>query len=366
MPISCPFCNAAVRVPAGIDKVDCPRCGETVAVPEGTPPDAAAAVNAGDPAAARPSNKAVGLTVAGVMVGLAALALGYALLTTDFRRSNDNKNRDAAKAPATAVLPGELAGLGYLPANVQAVAGVAVAHALEAESGRALFKSMPVTGFALEEIDHVVVAADLTVLPPSLTVVVRTRRPLDLAKVRAALKAGQSETRGGRTFYKGKLPVRDLDGYLTFPDERTLVAAPSAETLAATPATYGGAGEQLAVPVRDLIAQLPADAPAWLVGRKEANNATFALAAMTLTQLPVEFRQGLQQLSSLSLSAAERDGRFEVAARATGFNAQQAGAVTAAVRGIEVGRATADGVDPLTMTWSEPAADLVKRLAPSR
>ncbi len=368
MPIPCPYCNATIRVPAD-SKVECPRCGESVSVPDGTPPDAEMPETVVESPPGERSNRAIGLTVAGVMVGLAALTLGYALSTTDFRRSNDNRNREETQA-VTAVPPGELAGLGYLPTNVQVIAGVAVAQALESDSGRAILKSLSLAGFAPDEIDHIVLGISLDAFPPRTTMVVRTRRRLDLAKVRAALKAERGEQHGGRTVYRGrwplKLPTSGDDGSMTFPDERTLVVAGSLESLASTPATPGGAPERFAPPVRDLIAQLPQDVPAWLVGHKDPNNATFHLVALALRQLPAEFRQGLQKLTSLSLSATERNGRLEVTARATGLDAAQAGAVRDAVQGIEVGRGTVDGTDPLTVHWSESAAELVRRLTPPR
>ncbi|MFO0811198.1 MAG: hypothetical protein U0746_21420 [Gemmataceae bacterium] len=326
--------------------------------PEGPAPTAASDTP-------RRSNRQIGLTVFGVMLAMAGIALIYALATVDFRRANDHKSQDAKMAAVVAVPPNELAALAYLPADIELVAGLAAAQALETESGKVLLNSLMLNGFTPEQIDHVVVATgDLNTLPPRLTIVVRSRRPLDLVKLRAALKADQSVQRNGRTTYIGKLPFGTVDGAITFADERTLVAALKPEDLDVVPKTAAGGVGRFPQPVRDSIDKLPSDTPAWLVAHKKPNNAALALA-LGLTKVPPDVMQGILKLSSLSAHATERKGRIEVIASAKGLDAKETTAITDALKDAQAGRWTTDGVDPFLLTWSESVAGL-KQLLPPR
>src|SRR5439155_19770360 len=77
--------------------------------------------------AASPSgwtNRQIGLAVLGLMAFMAAVALGYALKTVEFRRSHDKPEDE--RAPASVVHPADLGGIRFLPDDVQVVAGVRV------------------------------------------------------------------------------------------------------------------------------------------------------------------------------------------------------------------------------------------------
>src|SRR4051794_454420 len=100
-PVSCPYCNAYVTVPAGTaagQRVSCPRCGEAfayrgAAVGKGTPATPASAAYAASPDTGsqpsfagasyvtqpRWSNRAIAFLVLGVMVLMAVGGLTFAL-----------------------------------------------------------------------------------------------------------------------------------------------------------------------------------------------------------------------------------------------------------------------------------------------
>src|SRR4051794_1898500 len=136
---TCPYCNATVplTLPLPADRrVPCPRCGERVPV-KGEDALAVAAVidrlpAAPEPPAPRPrrTNPPLALGLLALMVFMASIALAYPLKPVAFRRANDVKNREPEFAPpATDVPPADLPGVGYLPDDVQLIAGVRVAAA---------------------------------------------------------------------------------------------------------------------------------------------------------------------------------------------------------------------------------------------
>src|SRR5262245_35385379 len=104
---TCPFCNATVTR-AG---VPCPRCGELVPVKG----EAAIAGATAYGAPAEPpipptgwTNRQIGLSVLGLMAFMAAVGLGYALKTVEWRRSHDKPEEE--RAPVSIVHPADLHG----------------------------------------------------------------------------------------------------------------------------------------------------------------------------------------------------------------------------------------------------------------
>jgi len=146
--IACPYCNAPVPVPepqpAG--RVSCPRCGEDVPVrpalvnsDTGSQLIPTTSTESLPPSVARPSNRTVARVILGVMALMAAITLAYALHTTAFRRSKDiAKNEPEPVTVTSSVPPAEWATLGYLPDDVQAIAGLRLSAALETEGGRTI------------------------------------------------------------------------------------------------------------------------------------------------------------------------------------------------------------------------------------
>ena len=275
-PISCPYCNAHVPIPAGLkigQRVPCLRCGESFllrhAIEEtGRPPVTAAGPIVplqDEPVAAPPrwANRSIALTILAGMAGMAVLALVFALWTTDVRRGHDIMKpprfefvsvplllrfclgpylfvlavvvarnwfqrpqavgasvlrryvlptvftgvgvvllllvlqpRRAAESeseliPVRVVPPTELAGLGYLPGDVNLVAGVHLAELLQSSGGQELLASLRLGPLDLsvdcagearpakrDELDHVVLGVSATT---------SCRRPSRWSSARAAL-----------------------------------------------------------------------------------------------------------------------------------------------------------------------------------
>src|SRR5439155_3268432 len=145
--VTCPYCNAPVPVADAVPlggRVSCPRCEETVTVRDAgtSTPDAASVEPPAGPL--RASNRAIAGLMVAVMVGMAAFGLSFALRTQAFRRANDVKGvqEPGPAAETRPVPPAEWPGLGYLPDDVQAVAGVRVAAALESAAGRTLLGAL--------------------------------------------------------------------------------------------------------------------------------------------------------------------------------------------------------------------------------
>jgi hypothetical protein len=182
------------------------------------------------------SNAALAGFVLANMASVALLILPFLLSQTDFRRSHDPQKpppEPPVAAQVTAVAPGELAGLGYLPVDHQLVAGIHVAELLRQPIGPKLFAKRKEgeppppwlidqgfgrvarwTGLQPEQIDHVVFGLRLDGLLPHLTMVVRTRGPYDPQTLKTAqetLAAAQG---------KKVVPVKHLGhDYYKFADQ---------------------------------------------------------------------------------------------------------------------------------------------------
>ena len=234
---NCPYCNATVPK-AG---VPCPRCGELVPLRAAEAgdrgvvglPDANERARQASPTAAsfRHSwaNWQIGLAVLGFMVFMAAVGLGYALKTVEFRRSHDKPEEE--RAPVSVVHPADLAGVGYLPDDVQVIAGVRVSAARSSGPVRTALSALGISmddaghvvGVPADDVDHLIVAASLKALPPRLNVVLRARRPINAESVRTALHAGRGIEHNGKTLYQVKLRPKGPDGLLWFADDLTIV-----------------------------------------------------------------------------------------------------------------------------------------------
>ena len=238
---TCPYCNAALpplplRASADSGAADgngiakglpaparglytaCPRCGEPV-LTERFPTTAAAPAPPVVPAppslAERKRHTARWLLA--LMVGMAALALVFALMTQKWRREHDFKYKSNATLPAFAE-PARLPGLGYLPKGCNLAAAVHFAALREDDAGRALLReprpklldemlrSLQGTGLTLEDIDHIVVGTELTgfLPPPRITTVIVTREPYDPERVKRAAKPKEisATTYRGRPLYR--------------------------------------------------------------------------------------------------------------------------------------------------------------------
>src|SRR5262245_24872304 len=260
-PLSCPYCNALVPAPAGVQAgqmITCPRCDDRFrvladAVPAATdtsPPPAAAPIV---PPIFRRSNRVVAMVVLGVMVVMAMSGLTLALLTQGKRREHDKGIPGRAKRPrqlevevpqkVAPTAPLDLTALRYLPADCDVLLGIHMAEVLQEPAGRELLnlelpglgtveqsvlqKVERLTGLAMLDVGHLVLAARVNhkVIPPRLLIVVRTRAPYDQGRVCDRLRATTHPQAAGRPLYRFQqelLPLYDT-GVLACPDEQTLV-----------------------------------------------------------------------------------------------------------------------------------------------
>jgi hypothetical protein len=192
----------------------------------------------------RRSNAATALFLVGNMVFVALLVLPYALLTTGFRRSHDPP-RKADLDPAgpgqdgksrAGQAPGELAALGYLPADSNLLVGVHVAELGRDKAGKAFLEQpawVPMeaalaqverwTGLKKDVIDHVALGAQTEAFPfVRLTAVVRTNRPYDPRSFQVLLEKSKPMPHEGRLLYPLQLPL-GAHGALWCVGDRTLV-----------------------------------------------------------------------------------------------------------------------------------------------
>src|SRR5437660_1440552 len=116
---TCPFCNAELPpLPAASanERVPCPRCGEPVPAsrfPVG--PAATSHAPSADPTEMQQRKRATLFLLLGIMGGMALIALIFALMTIDLRRSRDPKVKapkpDEKQVAKQFVAPASLTGL---------------------------------------------------------------------------------------------------------------------------------------------------------------------------------------------------------------------------------------------------------------
>ena len=137
------------------------------------------------------------------MATMAVIGLGYMLWTVKDRRARDPKPMLSAVKFRR---PLELDGLVYLPKNSSIVVGLQIAECLEdGKVGKPLLDEPRPAGLdwvlkqitrtldmELKEIDHVLMAPSPDLRSPQMTLVVKTRRPIDLKRI---AQAGPVETK---------------------------------------------------------------------------------------------------------------------------------------------------------------------------
>jgi hypothetical protein len=190
----------------------------------------------------RPWSRLSGLFGLFILLQLVAL-LGFMMY-------NARRERPVEAGPSAVqtVPPAELAALGYLPNDVDAIIGVHFAEARDNAIGKELlgrFQTGPDelgiqsvaewTGVKVEDIDHAVLGLKLDDLLMGFALVVRTRTPVDQEKVRENLKTRAKQELDGHTVYPYSLDLKvpalqkagfnKLSAYIWFADDRTLVVA---------------------------------------------------------------------------------------------------------------------------------------------
>ncbi|HEV3116308.1 MAG TPA: hypothetical protein VGY58_04600 [Gemmataceae bacterium] len=314
--VSCPYCNSLVlltRIPDAEQRIRCPRCQEMFPYHnQGNQPGVARAsgdttegilVHDVDQAPApdkRRSNRALARLVIATMAVTASVAVIFALSTTSSRRARDNAPESTAvKIPIVA--PAKLAGLSYIPADVDFVAGIHVAELMDQPSTAHILLNLRSqnsyhlqelersTGLKLEDIDHLVIAANIFRFRP--IIVVKTRLRYDKEEVQIALQARPRKEQGQRSVYpfaiKG-LAIPWDTASVWFADERTLVFygftlnGPNDAPLAPDPSV-----ERLPVSMHEiLVGKLNAGTQVWCIGRVEEWEKIRTLLLLARASLP--------------------------------------------------------------------------------
>jgi hypothetical protein len=257
--------------------------------------------------------------------GIPALALmillgvGLALVAIQKRPVRSPLPGDKAGPESVpAVLPSELAALGYLPDDVHLVVGLHIAEGWRTPAGRPFLDgSRPgggglgldqiesLSGLKLAELDHVVLAIKLDRLFPRVFLIVRTIQPYNRVEIQKDLKAAKLARADGRTVYEFEMKQTSGNAALWFADDqKTLVVAwPSTEAKEIPLKPHSGVNhlpadvrsvleEQLDPAARKTPAQL------WAVGHVDS------WASMpTLLGLATVFREAWLPLSKIKTAA---------------------------------------------------------------
>ncbi len=276
----CPFCNAVLpplSAPPTLPRIPCPRCGEMVPATRWSV-DLAAASLAGLPpkpvGPQVPGTRRTMLVLLGVMAAMACISLVYALSTVSVRREHDYKERPHAKRLDAIPLraPLELSGLGWLPTGSQLVVGVHLAEIFDDQATKALLdeprpvlldtflKQLPrTTGLPLEAFDHVLIATRFDKDFPQVTVIARTRRPYDQAKIAEKIQPTRTMKFRDRAAYEFALKPLG-DALLWCADDKTLIyalrpEAPKLSHLADVPEKANEKLESLSPELKQVIAE---------------------------------------------------------------------------------------------------------------
>jgi hypothetical protein len=231
------------------------------------------------------------------MLTMAAIGGVYAWRTMEYRRKNDYRTQKKLdpvlqKAAAAPIL-------GFLPAQCNVLAAINVAELMKNPTSRRLLdppRPAPLdlvldrlerwTGLTVNDLDHIVLGAEIKSELPPLFVVVQTRHPYAPGKVAAALAPAQP------TRHRQKLLVRfplkpTGEGLLWCHSERVLVlvlcldAAMTDDLDAIAPRPRPGT-EGFAASLRAVLDQrLPSTSALWLAGHFEEPSALGDLLALT-------------------------------------------------------------------------------------
>jgi hypothetical protein len=240
--------------------------------------------------------------------GIPALALmvllgvGLALVAIQERPVRGPLAGDKAGPESVpAVLPSQLAALGYLPDDVHLVVGFHIAEAWRTPAGRpfldgshpdgglGLDQIESLSGLKLAELDHAVLAVRLDKLLPRIFLIVRTTAAYDPVEIQNDLKATKLATGTGRSFYEFKMKqVPDKAGLWFADDRKTLVVVWPSTEMKEIPQTPHEGLHHLPDHIRSVLedqidpAARAAPQQVWAVGHTESWTKMTPLAALTL------------------------------------------------------------------------------------
>ena len=311
--ITCPFCNSTVILPSSLpngQRLRCARCQEIVPYELGkvaTRSWGTGDLNSNsselnrylDPAGEQEpkhlKNSSIAKVILSVMFIMAGIALFFAWITVEKRRSRDFGPGSNELVKAVPTSPSRLAGLGHLPDDVEFIAAIHLAELRENDHAGKLIDDFgqaypqfdprrlaALTGIEVEEIDHVILGAKVSLLVPRVTLVVHTRRPYHLERLRTRLQAAGRVEKFKRTIYSFLITNQGLStAYLWCPSDRFAVfaiAAADFETVPLSPEP--GTGRFNPSLERMLTEELHEGTQAWLIGNSP--NVLSNLAAATL------------------------------------------------------------------------------------
>jgi hypothetical protein len=307
--ITCPYCNATIRVQPGTpsgQRIVCPRCGDSFplrsqelrtaeqsfspAPPSSEVQPAVTGITTAEVFAnRRRANRVVALLVLGVMVVMAGGGLTFALLTQKDRRAHDTGLTGRPKRspvpveeefPMATVPPDKLPALGYLPSGTNLLLAAQFAELVLSPTGKQLLQD-PIkiggeryplgelpgwVGLGSDDVDHVVLGVKFSdaVVPP-VYLVVRTREPYDGDALRQRLKGKRIASSSKKVIFSFRSLQKDFPLFAWMADPQTLVLALASDQLDALPSR----------PHEDLT-QLPDDLRAVLKERRELGSPLWA------------------------------------------------------------------------------------------
>lgn len=236
----------------------------------------------------RVSNAALARIFLLVMLFMAVVGLTFALMTVNFRRENDNRNKNLpqvyspGKYEVEAVDPVDLAALGYLPQDSCLVCGVHLAQMGAHPDGKKLLDQLQEQNLILgldrlqqwlglkpEDIDHFAVGMRPDDFVTGFTLVVRTRKPYTQEKLAKVLHPAKPTLNEGKPVYR--LQQQTPKRMIWCPDDKTLVVrvhligveVDDLKTLPLKPNT-GAAG--LAEPIRHVLVKNLKESFLWSAG----------------------------------------------------------------------------------------------------
>jgi hypothetical protein len=213
---------------------------------------------------------------------MALIGLVFAWETQESRRERDRPKtaEEEGLTRIISVAPSKQPSLDYLPERISLIAGLHVAELLDDPACKAFASELRYgrfaaqvedmqhwTGLALEDIDHLAIGVRFEEIAlPHVTAVVRGRRPIDLERVRAHLKAGRPLESKKRVLYRYPFGGSGLEAVFYQADEWTLIYGLSREDVEGCPQTPAVNQVQFPVVLRSAIGEFTEGTQAWAVG----------------------------------------------------------------------------------------------------
>lgn len=255
------------------------------------------------------------------MLFMAAVVLPFALWTTSYRRDNDLKKgvqkQEIMVKPAERFHPAGMISLGWLPPDVNVVAGIQVRELLQTKEGRTILEALgqPLVsawtsagGHPWTDYDEIALGSKLNGELPTLYLVGRlTKASPDLVPERLVKKVTLKPI-GEGTWFRADVQTHVM---------LLRLDAVKPQDLDAIPPSPRPSKENLASPLRALLSQrLPAEAVLWIAGTPDPKN----LQALVQTFLPPEVTDLVRGMTAFSCGLVPGEsvtiqGQFQLSSR---------------------------------------------------